>query len=344
MLLSDPAIATRPQEAAATTPLVLSVVLNWQRPDETLACVRALLHSDYPNQRVLVVDNSAGAANLEAVLAGLKVEIIRNPENLGAAGGVNVGLRHALAVGADYAWLVNSDAIAPPDTLARLVAAAEADPRIGMVSPIFHDTEARDTPALCLSVFEPLAQVVAQTASPEEAQRWLAGRPDDIVMANTALLVRRAVIETIGETDERFFVYVEDTEYSLRCREAGFRLVTCFDAVVYHRFTKPAHALAPLYYFMTRNYLLLWRKRRRRWLASKATLWFLHERLRQIARMPQQPAAIDALLAGLWDGLRGIGGPHDPASRAPWWLRRTLGRHPRLFLALLDRRLPFRRR
>ena len=115
---------------AGTWPSVLTVVLNWRRPDETLACVRSLLDIDYPNQRVLVVGNSAGASGIDTVLSGLPVEIIRNPANLGFTGGVNVGLRHALATGADYAWLMNSDATAAPEALRRLVAAAEADPRL----------------------------------------------------------------------------------------------------------------------------------------------------------------------------------------------------------------------
>ena len=324
-------------------PLVATVVLNWQRPEETLACVQALRDTDYPNQRILVVDNSAGASGIGTLLAGLPVEVIRNPKNLGFTGGVNVGLHRAVADGADYVWLFNSDALPAADTLGRLVAAAEADPAIGLISPVIHDPAARDVPLFCLARYEPRSLIASQTASEEEARQWLRERPDEIVLPGTALLVRRAVVTAIGGLDARFFAYVEDVDYSLRCHAAGFRVVPCFGAVIWHRFreptTRPSDTPPYLYYFMTRNSLLLWRKRRRR-LASKAMLWFLHERLRQIDRMPQQPAAIDALLAGLWDGLRGIGGPHDPASRAPWWLRRTLGRHPRLFLDLLDRKLP----
>lgn len=332
---------------AIAWPRVCTVVVNWQRPEETLACVRSLLALDYPAQRIVVVDNSAGASGVEALLAGLPVQLVRNPANLGFTGGVNAGLRHARDAGADYVWLMNSDATAAPDALRKLVAAAEADPRIGLVSPMIHDPEARERPLFCLALLSPRSLDAHATADPDEARRWLGEQAENVVLYGTALLIRRALIEAIGGLDERFFAYVEDIDYSLRCREAGFRPVPCFDARVYHRFKEPTQtpqATPPyLYYFMTRNYLLLWRKRSRRLLLGRPALWLLRRCLLQIMRMPQNQPAIEAILAGLWDGARGIGGPYDPARRPPWWLRRTLGRHPRLFRDLLDRRLPFRR-
>jgi hypothetical protein len=59
--------------------------------------------------------------------------------------------------------------------------------------------------------------------------------------------------------------------------------------------------------------------------------------------MPGHTAAIEAILAGLWDGVRGIGGPYRPDRRAPWLLRALFGRHPHVWLALLDVRLPVRK-
>jgi hypothetical protein len=137
-----------------------------------------------------------------------------------------------------------------------------------------------------------------------------------------------------------FFANVEDVDYCLRARAAGFRAVAVPETVVFHKLTQPVEnpgrVADYLHYFMTRNYLLLWRKLPLPALVRKAALWFLHKRLTQIARMPEFPAAIDAVLASLWDGVRGIGGPCRPAHKAPWLLRATLGRHPAFWLALLN--------
>jgi hypothetical protein len=94
---------------------------------------------------------------------------------------------------------------------------------------------------------------------------------------------------------------------------------------------------------MSRNYLLLWRKLPGPVLWQKAAVWFLRQRLVQVERMQGQPASVDALLAGLWDGLRGVSGPYNPARRMPWPLRALLGRWPGQWIRLLDGKLPFGR-
>jgi hypothetical protein len=167
------------------------------------------------------------------------------------------------------------------------------------------------------------------------------------VLLGTALLIRRRVVETIGKLDAAFFAYVEDVDYCLRSDAAGFLNVVVPEAVVYHKFKQPvenpANVPPYLHYFITRNYLLLWRKLPPPMLMRKAALWFLHQRLTQIDRMEGMQAEIDAVLSGLWDGLRGVGGPCQPDRKAPWLLRATLGHHPGFWLAVLERRNPFRR-
>jgi hypothetical protein len=92
---------------------------------------------------------------------------------------------------------------------------------------------------------------------------------------------------------------------------------------------------------MSRNYILLWKKQPGPALLRKAAVWFLRQRLTQIERMPGQPAAVDALLAGLWDGMLGVCGPYRPTRRMPWPLRSLLRRYPAAWIRLLDGRLPF---
>jgi len=327
--------------AAEATPGVAVVVLNWNDADATLRCLDALATSDYRNHRVIVVDNASADGSAQRVaVAAPDAELIINDANLGFTGGVNVGIRRAMETGADYVWLLNSDAITARDVLGRLVEAAEADPRIGLVSPVFHDPEHPENVEFCLARFDAASRTASQTADPAQARDWARNHSDEIVLIGTALLIRRSLIETIGVLDPQFFAYVEDVDYALRCHAAGFRTIALADVVVLHKFKQPVEtpsSVAPyLHYFITRNYLLLWRKLPGSPWLHKASLWFLRQRLAQIARMPGQNAAIEAVLAGLWDGVRGIGGPYRPERRPPRWLRATLGRHPGFFLALLD--------
>ncbi len=323
---------------------VVTVVLNWRRPDETELCVRSVLAGDYPGNRIVVIDNSAGTTGIEVRLAGLPVEIVRNPANLGFTGGVNVGLLHALERGADYVWLVNSDATVAPGALGRMVAMAEADPGLGLVSPVIEAPNAAGEVVFCVGLQSRDNVASDGTADPAVARAWLRERPGEAVLYGAALVIRRDLAERIGGLDERFFAYVEDLDYSLRCHDAGYAVGVCFEAVAYHRFKDLAASdVAPyVRYFMSRNPLLLWGKRNGGAMLRRPVMWFVHRRLLGLDRGDR--AAGEAILLGLWDGLRGRGGAFDPARRAPWGLRRTVGRHPGWLLNLLERKAPWRRR
>ena len=328
-------------------PRVAIVILNWNDTPATLACLDALRATGYANYTTIVVDNGSTDGSVDRLRGIAAIDLITNPTNLGYTGGVNAGIGRAMAAGADYVWLLNSDATTQPDVLARLVATAESDERIGLVSPVFCDPDDPSAMEFCLGRFDPAARQASQTADAPTAAAWQRDDPAGVVLLGTALLIRRRVIETIGMLDPDFFAYVEDVDYCLRAHAAGFLAVAEPAAVVGHKFKQPIENPAGvppyLHYFITRNYLLLWRKLPPPVLWRKATLWFLHQRLSQIQRMPGIPSAIDAVLAGLWDGVRGVGGPYRPNRKAPWPLRLAFGRFPGFWLALIDGRNPFGR-
>lgn len=89
---------------------VTVVVLNWNRWPDTLDCLASLQYQDYPNFNVLVVDNDSTDDSVEQIRAAMpEIELLQSGANLGFGGGCNVGIRRALADGADYVWLINSD-------------------------------------------------------------------------------------------------------------------------------------------------------------------------------------------------------------------------------------------
>jgi GT2 family glycosyltransferase len=346
-MAASPARATARAIPVQASPKVAVVVLNWNDGAATLACLDALQATDYQNRTVIVVDNGSSDGSAQRIRDRGLAEFVANPTNLGYTGGVNTGIGRALAGGADYVWLLNSDALPRPDALSRLVAAAEKDEQIGLVSPVSHDPDHPESAEFCLGRFDPVARCVSQTADPAIARSWQEGHPHEVALPGTALLIKRRLIEEIGMLDPVFFAYVEDVDYYIRARKAGFRSIAIPDAVVLHKFKRPVAnpggVPAYLHYFMTRNYLLLWRKLPRPILLRKAALWFLVQRLSQIQRMRDLPTAVDAVLAGLYDGFRGVGGPYQPERKPPLLLRATFGDHPAFWRALIDGSNPFRR-
>jgi len=244
---------------AEAGPRVGVVVLNWNRRDDTLACLGSLARLDYPAFEVVVVDNGSADGSAQAIRERFPdVLLIENGENLGYAGGNNVGLRYALKRGLDYVLLLNNDTEVAPDLLRLLVGAAEADPAVGVAGPTIYYY---DRPEVIWSA--------GGAIDWRRGRTWMVGLDEEDVgqfgeaprevafVTGCALLVGRRVLEQVGLLDERFFAYYEEVEWCVRARRAGFGIVHVPRARVWHKISPGAQADSPLvHYYMTRNRLL----------------------------------------------------------------------------------------
>ena len=303
-------------------PLVLIVLLNWNSLEETRTAVASLFRTDYPNFHILIVDNGSqdGSPSELRKLVGERVELLESPVNTGYTGGCNLGLERALAMGADYVWLLNNDAVVEPRTLTSLVTMAEADERIGLVTPqIWSPDEDRITFAGgIVSVKESLYN---ETHDPVVAAEWAERHPHAGLVIGTAMLVRTELVRQIGPLDTAFFAYFEDIDYSARSAAAGFRNVVDPNTVVRHleknRNTRPLEIRPHYWYYMARNESRFWRKHRGVSASLKLAWYSFNGFLRHWNRLASRQQSRDAILAGLWDGWRGRGGPYTPGAHMP---------------------------
>jgi GT2 family glycosyltransferase len=96
----------------ASHQLVAIVILTWNNPDDTLDCLRTVTALDCSALTTIVVDNGSTDDSVARIRAAHPaVELIETGENLGYAGGNNVGIRHALDAGADAICILNNDVI-----------------------------------------------------------------------------------------------------------------------------------------------------------------------------------------------------------------------------------------
>jgi GT2 family glycosyltransferase len=301
-------------------PHVVTVVLNWNKAQDSANCVAALRHQSYARMSVIVVDNGSTEGSL-APLEALSPQpiILRNKSNLGFAGGVNVGIKRALAEGADYIWLLNNDAVAAPHTLASCVAAMSADPALGLTSPVILNADAGDEVEFCGGLWNDNS--FATTNDPATYRIWHRTRPDRLWLVGTALLIRRSVVDAIGLFDEKLFAYWEDNDYSVRALRAGFRCAVVLDGVVRHWSgrpkTDPGAKPVHYHYYMARNEILFIRKHLSLSQQPRPLLWAVHRHVRMIGRLREYPAAIEAIAFGLLDALRGIGGAFRSGRQLP---------------------------
>ena len=230
-----------------------AVVVNWNGGGDTLAALESLQGIE-----AICVDNGSTDGSADAIadhFAG--VDLIRVGMNLGFAGGSNVGIGRALDGGADWVFLLNSDAVAEPGLGDALERAATARPDAGLLACVilFEDGEtvqyagARFNAALGYSGRQ----------SGHGGKTFAAVLRDVDRVDGAGFAVSREAIERAGPLDERLFAYVEDVDWSLRIRAAGFAAVLVPDARVRHKgsaSTGGSRSTANLYYD-TRNTIVV---------------------------------------------------------------------------------------
>lgn len=243
------------------TPSIVVVVLNWNGGVETLQCLESLARARCPNCSVLVVDNGSTDDSLTKVWAAYPwVQTIETGENLGYAGGNNVGIKYALDEGADYIVILNNDAVVKPDAIEKAVRVAEMlGDSVGVVGFATYYYAEPDT-LHCLGLNAGLhgGFYVPSVAKMEESEFLHIGSA-----YGCAMLLTRGLLEAVGLFDERFFLMHEELDLCARAQRAGFAIVGATGARVLHRGSASFGGLeSPLrLFYLVRNWPLYARKR-----------------------------------------------------------------------------------
>lgn len=250
-------------------PSLFVIILNWNGWKDTLECLDSLRKSDHPNYRLIIVDNGSTDGSCErfrewssrhqvevvkydkdqALAGGLKkreesmaaivpsgrIAIIEAGENLGFAGGSNVGIQYALARGAEHIMLLNNDTVLAPNALSVLAGFLERNPDYQGVTG---QTRYFNRPEIIWNCGGDLTWFGTRryhNAGAPVLQIPNEGFRPITFMTGCAPLFRADVFRLAGLLTTRFFFGEEDFEFSRRLRSLGQRMACCYDAIIYHK-------------------------------------------------------------------------------------------------------------
>jgi len=211
------------------------VILAWNQLRFTRECLTSVLALDPGAAHVLLVDNGSTDGTAEAVRAEFpEVEVLRLEENLYFAGGVNQGLRLALARGAASVLLLNNDLVLERTALRTLCEALEADPMRAAVSPKIYYYDRPQVIWFAGGFVGKGFGLIRHRGVNRRDEKLRDGpRPVEYVSLAAALLSREA-LETVGLLDPSYVIYVEDVDWSARARDRGYTLWYTPEAKAWH--------------------------------------------------------------------------------------------------------------
>jgi N-acetylglucosaminyl-diphospho-decaprenol L-rhamnosyltransferase len=221
------------------------IVVSYNTRDRTLACLRSVLaHPTGEPTELVLVDNDSRDGTAEAVEAELPgVRVVRSGGNLGFARGVNLGVEHS---DAEFVLLLNPDTVVLPGSLGALLAFARAHPGNGVYGGRTLREDGTVDPSSCwgaptlwsLACFATglsTALPHRRLTDPESLGGWRRDTVREVpVVTGCLLLIRRSDFERVGRLDERFFLYGEDAEFSMRAARHGLRPVIVPEATIVH--------------------------------------------------------------------------------------------------------------
>ena len=301
------------------TPLVVVVIANWNLRKDLLECLGSLYETEYPNMRVIVVDNNSSDDSVEAVARAYpQTQLITRSDNGGYAVALNDGIRAGAVFDPDFFLILNNDTLVPRDTLRKLVDVLLSDPRAAIAAPkiIYHDHPER--------IFSLGDHIYPWLPLPGRVGRKAYDRPaysktqEYDYLFGCALLMRTESLKQVGLFDTSFFMYYEDADICRRMRDSGWKNIRVGSAVISHK-ASMSSKLVPdqMVYLRARNRSWFYRRYRHGPSRAATFLALLFGSIKTILTyfFTGKRSKIKPYVSGALDGLRQ---PVPPLTDATW--------------------------
>ncbi|MCH7759564.1 glycosyltransferase family 2 protein [Patescibacteria group bacterium] len=217
-------------------PKVSVIILHWNGKEILKECLKFLSRIDWPNYEVVVIDNGSIDGSQEFIKNNFRqVTLIENKKNLGFAGGCNIGIKYALGRRVDYVLLLNNDTVVAPDFLTKMIETAESDQKIGIVgAKIYYYNQPKKIWFAGADFIQWRVSGKHRFWQKLDSPELTGIKPSDFI-TGCVMLIKKKVFKKIGFFYEPYFLTVEDSDFCLRARGVGWKIVVNLNAHVWHK-------------------------------------------------------------------------------------------------------------
>lgn len=201
------------------------IIVVWNQAKITRRCLESIVNMTEADYHLILIDNASNDETSKYLedftdTGGDKVVLLKNKTNLGFLKAANQGLMKSTA---KYVCLLNNDTVVTKGWLRELMSIAESNPQLGILNPS----------STTLGQKVPLKDIGKYAG---KVKRYQSEYIEMAQASGFCMFIKREVIDRIGLLDERYGTgYFEDTDYSRRAKEAGFKIARVKAAYVYHQ-------------------------------------------------------------------------------------------------------------
>ncbi|MCL2110340.1 glycosyltransferase family 2 protein [Microgenomates group bacterium] len=265
---------------------IATIIVHYNTPEDTnnaLESLSKIRTSGFKHQVYLVDNGSVEVFVPQKKYPELNLVVIRSDTNLGFTGGNNLGFARAREdFSPDFYFLLNSDTLIDRDCLCHLHKHARKNPSTGLISPLIYFAAGKEFHHESYTKKQ-LGTVVwyaggtidwanlsgfHQGVNEVDRGQFMIEKTKELDFATAcAVLMRREIYELTGGFDDKFFLYYEDIDLSVRTKRAGYTINFCPEARIWHVNGGSGGGSGSQLqnYYLTRNRLLFfWRHGRKK--------------------------------------------------------------------------------
>lgn len=216
-------------------PLVYIIIINYNNYQDTIECIGSLEKISYKNFEILIIDNNSSNDSINKIKASFnKYETIQLKDNLGFAGGNNVGIKKAMEDDADFILLLNNDTIVETNFLDEMINSFYNNAKnVGIVGPkiysYYNKQLSEDTGNIDFFKF-----TTNNNSYNKNKNKYELGQEVNFI-SGCCMLIKKEVFDTVGFLPEEYFMYYEDTDFCTKALEKEFKILYNPKALIYHK-------------------------------------------------------------------------------------------------------------
>lgn len=246
--LRDP-VVQRSGDVEIEFPEVTVVVLNYNGKKHIQECLNSIFRMNYPQFKVVVVDNASNDGSLDPVRAKYpQVKIVKYDRNHGFARAYNIVLEE---VDSEFIVLLNNDVTVEPEWLRELMPYITDDNEVSAVTPkmlFMQNTSSINAAGGKCDIYGS-----GWNRGNGETDSGQYERVEEVFYANCgAIVIRKNAWKDVGSFDEEYFLYGEDLDWCWRARLKGYRIFYVPHSRIYHEWRASNGPMIPL---LERNWL-----------------------------------------------------------------------------------------